>query len=241
MKNKLLKALPWIALISGISTILIFIFSAFLYDHENTENKENRLTSQKLLYDFQNTEISEILANSFKFRLDSLLKNPVISTVWLISNDGIIIHTKGFLSASTPINKNVRELATPETKEILSSIKDNLTKEQSLLILSGSAIQREGEHNDIVDFYLVPIKNTKNDLIAFIGVSYNIETNINQKKVTTLLIGFLFLFCFSIYWISLPVWVYLDSRKNDEKYVLWTLFVFIGNLPAYIAYLIIRK
>ncbi|MCX6120207.1 MAG: hypothetical protein NTX44_01120 [Ignavibacteriales bacterium] len=241
MKNNIIKSLPWIALISGLSAILIFVLSIFFYNHKNTENTENRLKSQNLLNGFQNLNASDISGDLFKSRLNDLLKNPEISTVWFISNNGTFIYANGFLAASTPLNRNVSELATSETKEIVHSISDNLSEEQKLLLLSASAIQREGEHNDIVNHLLVPIKNNNSGLAGFIGLSYNIENKDNVWGKSILIIGILFFFSFIIYWISLPVWVYFDSRQKEEKYVLWTLFVLIGNLPAYIAYLLIRK
>jgi len=42
------------------------------------------------------------------------------------------------------------------------------------------------------------------------------------------------------YWLSLPVWVFLDAQTRRERAWIWAMFVLLGNLVALIAYLLTR-
>jgi hypothetical protein len=50
---------------------------------------------------------------------------------------------------------------------------------------------------------------------------------------------------FLIYWLSLPLWVWLDHRSqvnsDKRKSVLWGLFVLVTNLAGLLAYLLTKK
>jgi hypothetical protein len=41
-----------------------------------------------------------------------------------------------------------------------------------------------------------------------------------------------------IYWLALPLWVFLDARDRRERALAWGIFVLIGNLVALLAYLL---
>lgn len=103
-----------------------------------------------------------------------------------------------------------------------------------------AAIRREGEHNDMLGHIVMPLWTSSNELAGFIGVAFELDGPIQPIQIYTIS-SIALVVCFFIYWLSIPLWVYFDSRNKSKKYILWTLFVSIGNLPAYIAYLLSRK
>jgi hypothetical protein len=45
------------------------------------------------------------------------------------------------------------------------------------------------------------------------------------------------LLALAVYWLCLPLWVWLDARERGERAWAWAVFVLLGNpvaLPAYI-------
>ena len=42
----------------------------------------------------------------------------------------------------------------------------------------------------------------------------------------------------AIYWLALPLWVFLDARDRRDRALAWGIFVLIGNLVALLAYLL---
>ena len=43
-----------------------------------------------------------------------------------------------------------------------------------------------------------------------------------------------------LYWLSLPLWVFLDARKYGKHAWLWAIYVSFGNLVALVAYILTR-
>jgi hypothetical protein len=44
-----------------------------------------------------------------------------------------------------------------------------------------------------------------------------------------------------MYWLSLPLWVFLDARQRGERALAWAGFVLIGNLVALLTYILARR
>ena len=76
--------------------------------------------------------------------------------------------------------------------------------------------------------------------MALVGVAYEISGGAHSTPrfyigAPAALIGL------GVYWLSLPLWVFLDAKARGRQVWSWTTFIFIGNLVALLAYLITAK
>ena len=44
-----------------------------------------------------------------------------------------------------------------------------------------------------------------------------------------------------LYWLSLPLWIFLDARRREEKKWVWGFFTLIGNIVSLLIYLLTRR
>ena len=143
------------------------------------------------------------------------------------------------MSQSTPLNSSVYNLIEDRSRGLLNAVDENLDTLRKEILYIAAAIRSEGEHNDMLEHIVMPLKTSSNELAGFIGVAY--EINGPDHPVQFYIIDNILVVSFIIYWLWLPIWVYIDARKRNEKHILWTLFILIGNLPAFISYLLSRK
>jgi hypothetical protein len=171
--------------------------------------------------------------------MGQLLEAPHVATVWLLSPEGEILVSEGATAASTPPGSQVEELTTGDTEELIAALPDSaLSDEQRTWLLAASAIRREGSHNDLYDHLLFPISRQDGSTLAVVGVAYETTgwtAGIGWKMAV--LVGVLSLL---LYWLLLPLWVFLDGRARGDRAVPWAMFVLVGNLVALLAYLLTR-
>ncbi|MGD0655449.1 MAG: hypothetical protein ABSA16_13990 [Thermoguttaceae bacterium] len=162
---------------------------------------------------------------------------PYIASLWLIGPDGRFVRTVGG-AYFTPTGSTVDELATDDTKCILAALpEETLNATSRMWLLAASAIRREGEHNDILRHLLRPIQ-LSNSQPAILGVAYLASAaEIGWVYKSVVLTGLISLI---IYWLSLPLWVFLDAKEHGERATVWAAFVLIGNLVALMAYILTR-
>jgi hypothetical protein len=239
MKGKLIRILPWIALLSGVLVIILLALAIIFKPVRNFENVLNKKIALDKIKQIRIDSKEAFDNKTFFDYFEKALECPTISTKWFISGDGKIIYAKGVMSASTRLNASIYDLADNQNRGLIDAVESEIDTLQRKILYVAAAIRREGEHNDIYGHLVMPLKTSTNELAGFIGVSYDLDDS--KLPVQSYVIGIALVVCFLIYWLALPLWVYYDCRRNNEKYVLWTIFVFIGNLPAYIAYLINRK
>jgi hypothetical protein len=163
----------------------------------------------------------------------------VISTKWLVSERGEVIYAKGVMAASTPLNSNIYSLVDSQNRGLIDAIECNVDSVQKRIMFVAASIRREGDHNDIYGHLVMPLKTSSNVLIGFVGVAYSLDDS--KPHIQNYVISIALIICFLLYWLSLPLWVYFDCREKNNKYILWTIFVFLGNIPALIAYLISNR
>lgn len=240
MREKLLKWLPWTALVAGVLTVTFLIVLTVLHSGLREENAENRKEAIDALRKIQASYPEDIRDPNFKLKIEEALSSPEIATIWLISLEGEILFSKGSTARSAAAG-SVEELATTETKDILNSLPENaLDDYQRTLLLAASAIQREGAHNDIYNHLIEEIHSPDGSKIGFIGIAYELSPDPGQAATLWIISVLVVLLSFPIYWFSLPVWVFLDARGRGERAWLWAVYISIGNLVALVAYLLAR-
>lgn len=240
MRKKWYNILPWIALLSGVLMVILIAIAIVFRPSKNIENAINRKIAYDKLKQIRLDSKEVIYSKSFNDYLDKTLNCSVINTKWLISDKGIIIYANGMMAASTPLNTSVFSSIDNQSLGLINAVDENLDTLQKEILYIAAAIRSEGEHNDILGHIVIPLKTGSNELAGFIGVAYELDNSVQSVQFYVIFSIVLFI-CFLTYWLSLPLWVYFDSRNRNEKYILWTLFVLIGNLPAFIAYLLTRK
>lgn len=240
MRKKWYNTLPWIALLSGTLMVIIIAIAIVLKPEKNIENAINRKIAYDKLKQIQLDSKEAIYSKSFTDYLDKTLNDPVINTIWLVSNEGTILYADGMMAARNSVNSSIYGPIDKQSQGLLNAVDESLDTLQKEVLYIAAAIRSEGEHNDVVGHIVMPLKTGSNELAGFIGIAYELDDSEGPVQFYVIF-SVALLLCFLIYWLSLPVWVYYDSRNKNEKYILWTLFVLIGNLPAFIAYLLAKK
>ena len=239
MKKKWYRILPWISLISGALAIILMALATFLMPSVKTENPENKKIVIDRLKQIQ-VDSTGINSKAYFDYFESMLSVSVINTKWLIAKNGEIIYANGMMSQSTPLQANAFDFEDAQSRGLISAVEGSIDSLQKSILLIAARIRLEGEHNDVYGHIVMPLKTSSDNVVGFAAVAYNLNNTYESSQNYKLIIIALGI-CFLLYWLLLPLWVYFDSRDRNNKYVLWALFVLIGNLPAYIAYLIARK
>jgi len=240
MKKTWYRILPWMALSSGVLVVLILGLAAILKPSKNIESSVNRKIALDKLKQIRIESAENLNSKTFFNYVDKVLDCSVISTKWLISEKGEIIYANGVMARSTPLNSNIYSLVDAQNRGLIDAVEYALDSLQMRLMFAAASIRREGDHNDIYGHLVMPLKTSSDVLVGFAGVAYSL----NDSKPTFqnyYIIIIALMFCFLLYWFLLPLWVYFDCRERNNKYILWSTFVFFGNIPALIAYLISNR
>jgi hypothetical protein len=179
-------------------------------------------------------------APSFRQALEKLCHERYVVYVWLIRPEGQIAFSN---SAGAANRGSVEQGATEETRRVLSELPEGfLTPQQRVALLAASAIQSEGEHNDIFRQMIRPLQDSNNGHVGFIGVAYAAAPDSGAFPGVTYAVAlFLIPIGLLVYWLALPWWVWLDAKDRGEKTRVWAMFVLLGNLVALFAYLLTRR
>jgi hypothetical protein len=239
MQKTWYRILPWVALSSGILIILLLASAIIFKPSQNIENTVNRKIAFDKLKQIRVESADNLNSKAFFDYFEKTLSCSVISTKWLVSERGEVIYAKGVMAASTPLNSNIYSLVDAQNRGLIDAIESNVDSIQKRIIFVAASIRREGDHNDVYGHLVMPLKTSSNVLIGFVGVAYSLDDS--KPPIQNYVISIALIICFLLYWLSLPLWVYFDCREKNNKYILWTIFVFLGNIPALIAYLISNK
>ena len=239
MQKTWYRILPWVALSSGILIILLLASAIIFKPSQNIENTVNKKIAFDKLKQIRVESADNLNSKAFFDYFEKTLSCSVISTKWLVSERGEVIYAKGVMAASTPLNSNIYSLVDAQNRGLIDAIECNVDSVQNRIMFVAASIRREGDHNDIYGHLVMPLKTSSNVLIGFVGVAYSLDDS--KPPIQNYVISIALIICFLLYWLSLPLWVYFDCREKNNKYILWTIFVFLGNIPALIAYLISNK
>jgi hypothetical protein len=239
MKKEWYSKLPWVGLVSGGLMIILLVLAFIFLPTVDPESTTNRKIASDKLKEIQIESKETLNSKTFADYLDKTLDVSVINTKWLINENGKIIYANGMMAGSTPLNSSIYSLVDNQSLGLINAVEENIDSLQKQLLYVAAAIRSEGDHNDMIGHIVVPLKTSYGDLVGFVGVAYDLDNT--AQPLQFYIVDIALMISFLVYWLSFPLWVYFDCRKRDKKYILWTLFVLVGNLPAYIAYLITKK
>lgn len=206
------------------------------------ESSETQRTVDAAVAELQSLHPNSLEEPTFRQALEKFRHAQYVVYVWLIRPDGKIAFSTA-PSANHGRVKGVEESATEETHRILSEMPEGfLTPQQRMALLAASAIQSEGEHNDVFHQMIRPLRNSNDVDVGFIGVSFAATPDSGAFPGITYAIAlFLIPVGLLVYWLALPWWVFLDAKGRGEKAWVWAMFVLLGNLVALLAYLLTRR
>jgi len=239
MSERLKRRLPAVAAILFLAALTGFIIVNRMRRQMTVEPGETRRAVDAAVAELQTLRPSSLDDPPYRLALEKLRRAPYVAGIWLIRQDGQIT----FSSARFADRGRVEEWATEETRRVLSEMpEDFLTPQQNMALLAASAIQREGEHNDVLRQMVRPLRGRDDAELGFIGVSYDASPMLGSFPGIGYAIAlFLIPIGLIVYWLMLPWWVFLDAKARGERAWVWAMFVLLGNLVALFAYLLARQ
>jgi hypothetical protein len=237
MANKIKRILPSLALISALITVVGLVLVSNLRQTALADSGETRAVVEKNIEQIQGDHPGSISDPVFLNDIKDFQKSMYVVYVWLVAPDGQIT----YVTSPATSSQTVQQAATDETRRILDSLPEGqLSAEQEILLLTASTIQAEGEHNDVFGHMVRSIQAPDGSLVGLVGVAYDISTGMATPDILYMVSLLVSMLALGVYWLSLPVWVFIDARQKGEKAWVWAMFVLIGNLVALIAYILVR-
>ena len=237
MYSQLKRRLPMVAAIAGVAAVILIAFFANLVASQQRELGAILQSVQKTLASLEALRPASIEDSAFRDAVKQTLKAPHVASVWLFAPDGRIVFSEG---ASTASRDGVQGLATSDTLRVLDGFhKGDPFEIQRVGMMALSAMPREGEHNEVFLPYVQAIRGPSGSYVALVGVAYEVSDVIPKRGRLGSIAGVLgFYLAAAIYWLALPLWVFLDARDRRDRALAWGIFVLIGNLVALLAYLL---
>ncbi|MBN2007043.1 MAG: hypothetical protein JXA21_27075 [Anaerolineae bacterium] len=233
--NMLKRWLPRIAVI-GLAMVLISVgvLTPLRRTMTTMQDDANRIIREQI----GKLQPETLTDEDFLTALEQMRQSsPNITGIWLFTREGEILRSYN----RSITESNVDEWVTDETQRILEIVpQESLTRDQQVELMAASVMQREGEHNDIYRQTLIQVYDSDGTLLGWVG--FTLEANMAIRTpgafwITMVLIGLVGML---IYWLSLPIWTWLDAQQRGERAWVWATFVLIGNLVALIAYILAR-
>ena len=239
MANQLKRTLPILAIVGACVLVADVVFLGIWKASRPGEDPVIRSAVEQALAPLR--ELRPVSAEDpvLARTVSRALTNSHIATVWLIDSDGRFLLSEGSTALSTPSGSTVEDMATDDARGLLGTLPaQTFTEEQETWLLAASAIRREGSHSDIYRHLLRPINGLDGTPVALAGVAYeHAGWAAGLGWMAAVLLAVLSL---AVYWMALPLWVFLDSSERGDRAVPWATFVLMGNLVALIAYLLAR-
>lgn len=239
MLKNLKKVLPWVAFAALAVAALLLVLGSGKRADMMIESPQTRAAGEAALA----VIASSAPADPGDLRMisagETAREMPYIVSVWLFDPTGKKLWTAG----QVPPMETLQDGMTAETGRILSSLPDGaLDEETRLLLQAASAVQAEGEHNDVFHHLVQTVPCADGSICAVAAVAYEVSPEVGRAPAIGYILSILGLvFCVAVYGLALPLWVWLDAKERREpRRWVWTIFVLLGNLVALIAYLLVR-
>ena len=239
MGSRLARSLPIVAIVGAVVAVLCLGVQSASRRSVLVDTGETRsVVEASGLAPLLALHPSSIDDPAFRAAVAHLQEMPYIAYVWLFAPDGTII--QGNLAVSK--GGTAQGMATDETRRVLEALPDGmLSADQRLAFLAASAMQSEGEHNDVFRHLLREIRGPDGQLVGLVGLTYAVNPGIGAPPDVLSVLSLVgLLLGMGVYWLALPAWVWLDARTRGERAWVWAVFVLLGNLVALIAYILAR-
>ena len=237
MGDWLRRGLPIIAVIGALVALVCLSALSLQRRAPATDTDETRRNAEKTLARIEATRPASLDDTTFQATITQAKDAPYVAAVWLFTPDGQILEgSQGF------VHSTVEASATDEARQALAALPEGtLNTEQRTALLAVSVMRAREQHDDTYRQLLREVRGPEDELVALVGVTYEVSPAIHAPAPAAALAmacGFLGL---ATYWISLPVWVWLDARDRAERAWAWAVFVLLGNLVGVITYILARR
>jgi hypothetical protein len=241
MSDRFVRALPWIGAAGLVVAVLMLGVCSSERQRMLADNGETRRAVEPALNAVLDRHPASIDDASFRSAVANLSRARYMATVWLFSADGRLVSASGSTAASTPTGKTAEDLATEETVRVLGAVEGALPPSARTLALVASSIMREGEHNDVYRHLARPITAASGSVEGYLGIAYAASPSLAAPVSAAWILELAaFTVGLAVYWMALPLWVFLDARARGDRAWIWAAFVLVGNLVALMAYLLAR-
>lgn len=235
MSKRVKRALPFVAVASALLVLVCILGSTAARAPLLEESGEVHQAAEAILERLQALEPSSVEDGAFRQALAAAGEVPGVAYTWLFAPGGRVL--LGNLAVSQ--GSTAEGMATQETRRLLAAVApDALDEEQRLLLLAASAMQAEGEHNDVFRHQVRQLRAADGTLIGLVGLTYDANPGAGAPPPVLILSVLGGLASMAVYWLSLPLWVWLDARERGERAWAWAVFVLLGNLVALLAYIL---
>jgi hypothetical protein len=238
MAKWLKRSLPVIAVVAAFVALAMALAVGPWLGRQmlSTGMDETRRAAEKTLARLQALRPASLDDAAFQEAVVQARDARYIAYVWLFAADGEVLVGNRASSEST-----VEASATDEMRRVLGILPDaTVSDAQRTALLAASAMQKEGEHNDVFRHLLREIRGPDDELVGWVGVTFDVSPAVSAPGAGYISSILGLALAMAIYWLSLPVWVWLDARARGERAVTWAIFVLLGNLVALIAYILVR-
>lgn len=237
MNEKLKKALPFVATAGAILALICVVTLSVQREQILVDTGETYRSVSETLSQILALQPSSIDEPAFHQAIMQAENAPYIANLWLFTPDGKILRGNQAFSEGT-----VDEFVTEETKRVMTALPEGfLNDEQQTALTAASVMQAEGEHNDVFRHMVREVYGQNGNLVAFLGATYDVSPSIGAlPSVIWILLVLCIVVGLGVYWLSLPLWVWLDASARGERHWIWATFVLIGNLVALMAYILGR-
>lgn len=240
MRKRVKKLLPVIALIGALGALIGFVLLSYQRASFLVDTGQTRPAVEATVAQVQALHPTSVDDPALQRAVEEALHAPYVATVWLFAPDGRIVYSAG--STAIRAQGSAEALATDETRRVLETLpQDALTERQRTWLLAASAIQAEGEHNDVYRHMVRAVHAPDDSVVALVGVAYDVSPAVGAEPALGWIGALLgWLLAVGVYWLALPLWAFLDARDRGERAWVWATFVLVGNLVALIAYVLAR-
>ena len=237
MGKRLKRGLPIIAVVGAlVALVCLSVLSRRRQVLLTDTGETRRVVETTTVAQLQALRPSSLDGTSFREAIAQAKDAPYVAVIWLFAPDGRILEGNRSVSRGT-----VQESATDEMRRVLGMLpKGALGAEQRIALLAASAMQKEGEHNDVYRHLLREVHGPDDDVVALIGITYDVSPATGSPGLAYKLLVAMLPLGLGVYWLALPAWVWLDARARGERAWVWAVFVLLGNLVATIAYILAR-
>jgi hypothetical protein len=239
MSERLKRRLPVAAAVSVLVALTGFAIVSRTHRRVSFDSGETSRSVDAAVAELQAVRPSSLDDVPLQQALERLRRARYVAAVWLVRPDGRI----AFSSAGFANRGSVEEWATRETRRVLSEMPEGFLEPlQRTALLTASAVQSEGEHNDVFRQIVRAVRAGDGTELGIVGVAYDVNPELGGFPGLGYAVALLMIpLGLAVYWLALTGWVLLDAKTRGERAWVWASFVLLGNLVALFAYLLARQ
>ncbi|MFC1595521.1 hypothetical protein ACFL3X_01250 [Gemmatimonadota bacterium] len=224
------KHLPIIAIVAAVVALITVTVLVLQRRSALEDTGETRSAAEDAVRHLQEINPAVLDETGFRNAVSETAQSPYIASIRLFNPDGS--------PATDERRRAVTRVVAPIRRIIDLLPSDLMTEEQEGWLLAAYDLTAEGDHADVFNYLLRPIHGPDGSLLGMVGVTFDRSPWVSEAGIGWILGVLLTLVGLGVYWMALPLWVFLDARERGEHAWAWAIYVFIGNFVALIAYIL---